>query len=134
MFSRFFIYRPIFASVVSIVIVLAGGISIPFLPVEQTPNITPPTVDVTASYPGASATVIAEGDATAFRFPSDLFNMLVDEESVAAYKLIHAMAKSLCVRQRQMNQKLTDLLEAQHTASGVRGSAGSAMDEKAFSE
>ncbi|MHC4351004.1 MAG: efflux RND transporter permease subunit, partial [Planctomycetota bacterium] len=60
MLSRFFIYRPIFASVVSIVIVLAGGITIPFLPVEQTPNITPPTVEVEATYPGASAEVIAE--------------------------------------------------------------------------
>ncbi|MHC4776207.1 MAG: efflux RND transporter permease subunit, partial [Planctomycetota bacterium] len=60
MFSKFFIYRPIFASVVSIVIVIAGGITIPFLPIEQTPNITPPTVEVEASYPGASAEVIAE--------------------------------------------------------------------------
>jgi HAE1 family hydrophobic/amphiphilic exporter-1 len=59
-FSRFFIYRPIFASVVSIVIVLAGGITIPFLPIEQTPNITPPTVEVSAKYPGASASVIAD--------------------------------------------------------------------------
>jgi HAE1 family hydrophobic/amphiphilic exporter-1 len=59
-FSKFFIYRPIFASVVSIVIVLAGSITIPFLPVEQTPNITPPTVEVKAKYPGASATVIAD--------------------------------------------------------------------------
>lgn len=60
MISRFFIHRPIFAGVVSIVIVIIGGITVPFLPVEQTPNITPPTVEVTATYPGASASVIAE--------------------------------------------------------------------------
>jgi len=60
MISRFFIHRPIFALVISIMIVLAGGITLQFLPVEQTPDITPPTVSVKANYPGASATVIAE--------------------------------------------------------------------------
>ncbi len=60
MFSRFFIYRPIFAGVISIIIVLTGGITIPFLPIEQTPDITPPTVEVSTNYPGASASVIAE--------------------------------------------------------------------------
>jgi len=60
MFSRFFIYRPIFAAVVSIVIVIIGLITIPLLPIEQTPDITPPTVTVGTSYPGASAEVIAE--------------------------------------------------------------------------
>ncbi len=60
MFSRFFINRPIFACVISIVIVIIGGITIPLLPVEQTPDITPPTVTVTTKYPGASAAVVAE--------------------------------------------------------------------------
>jgi len=60
MISRFFINRPIFAGVISIVIVIMGAISIPVLPVEQTPDITPPTVLVTAKYPGASASVVAE--------------------------------------------------------------------------
>ncbi len=55
MISRFFIYRPIFASVVSIFIILVGVISLPLLPIEQTPDITPPTVAVSAAYPGASA-------------------------------------------------------------------------------
>ncbi len=59
-FSRFFIYRPIFAMVIAIVIVLIGGLSIPILPVESVPNITPPTVKVSTSYPGASAEVLAE--------------------------------------------------------------------------
>jgi len=64
MFSEFFINRPIFASVISIVIVLVGLITIPLLPVEKTPDITPPTVVVGAVYPGANAEVIAETVAT----------------------------------------------------------------------
>ena len=59
-FSRFFIYRPIFAMAISIVILLVGLLSIPILPVESVPNITPPTVKVSASFPGASAEVLAE--------------------------------------------------------------------------
>jgi len=60
MLSRFFIDRPIFAGVISIVILLAGAIASLFLPVEQTPDITPPTVVVSTSYPGASAQVLEE--------------------------------------------------------------------------
>src|SRR5271165_5833336 len=60
MFSRFFINRPIFASVLSIVIVLAGSIALFTLPVAQYPDITPPTVEVSASYPGANAKVVAD--------------------------------------------------------------------------
>src|SRR5580704_8660288 len=60
MFSRFFIDRPIFASVLSIIITLAGGISLEKLPVAQYPEITPPTVEVSAVYPGANAQVVAD--------------------------------------------------------------------------
>jgi HAE1 family hydrophobic/amphiphilic exporter-1 len=60
MFSRFFIYRPIFASVISIVTVIVGVISLPLLPVESMPNITPPTIEVTSDYPGAGAAVVAD--------------------------------------------------------------------------
>jgi multidrug efflux pump subunit AcrB len=58
-FSRFFINRPIFASVLSIVIVLGGSIALFTLPVAQYPEITPPTVEVSAAYPGANAEVVA---------------------------------------------------------------------------
>lgn len=64
MFSKFFIDRPIFAGVISIVIVVIGLICLPMLPVEKTPDITPPTVSVEASYPGASAEVLAQTVAT----------------------------------------------------------------------
>jgi len=59
-FSQFFINRPIMAMVIAIVIVLLGGLSIPILPIESMPNITPPTVAVSTSYPGASAEVVVE--------------------------------------------------------------------------
>ncbi|MBI1247028.1 multidrug efflux RND transporter permease subunit [bacterium] len=58
--SRFFIHRPIFAAVISIVIVLSGAIAQTSLPVAKFPQITPPTVQVTAFYPGANPSVIAE--------------------------------------------------------------------------
>src|SRR5262245_15381738 len=57
--SRFFIDRPIFASVLSIVITLAGLLSLLGLPLAQFPSVTPPTVQVTCSYPGASAREVA---------------------------------------------------------------------------
>lgn len=60
MFSRFFIERPIFASVISIVLLIAGLVSALTLPSAQYPEITPPTVQVKATYPGANAQVIAE--------------------------------------------------------------------------
>ncbi|MEZ4601312.1 MAG: multidrug efflux RND transporter permease subunit [Syntrophotaleaceae bacterium] len=60
MFSRFFINRPIFACVISIVIVIAGLVAVRTLPIAQYPEISPPTVQVTANYPGANATVLAE--------------------------------------------------------------------------
>src|SRR5262245_32839384 len=59
-FTRFFIDRPIFASVLSILLILAGGVAVFNLPVAQYPEITPPTVEVTAVYPGANAQVVAD--------------------------------------------------------------------------
>lgn len=60
MFSTFFINRPIFATVLSILIVIAGLVSLLGLPIEEYPTITPPTVVVRASYPGANASTIAD--------------------------------------------------------------------------
>jgi multidrug efflux pump len=59
-FSRFFIDRPIFASVLSIFITLAGGLAYFSLPLAQFPSVTPPTIQVDCTYPGASAQVVAE--------------------------------------------------------------------------
>jgi multidrug efflux pump len=60
MFSRFFIDRPIFATVLSIAITLGGGLAVFNLPLAQYPPVTPPTVQVNCNYPGASAQVVAE--------------------------------------------------------------------------
>ncbi|MFZ9692918.1 MAG: efflux RND transporter permease subunit, partial [Phycisphaerales bacterium] len=56
---RFFIDRPVFAMVISLVIALAGGLSITALPISQFPQISPPTVSVEITYPGASAATVA---------------------------------------------------------------------------
>ena len=58
--AKFFIDRPIFAAVISVIITLAGAIAVGVLPVAQYPEITPPTVQVSCFYPGASAKVVAE--------------------------------------------------------------------------
>src|SRR3546814_11475204 len=58
--TRFFITRPIFASVVSIIIVLAGLASALNLPIAQYPEIAPPTVQIQATYPGASAETLSK--------------------------------------------------------------------------
>src|SRR6201997_317467 len=60
MISHFFIDRPIFASVLSIIFVLAGGVAVFTLPVAQYPDVTPPTVQVTALYPGANAQTVRD--------------------------------------------------------------------------
>src|SRR6201993_5662569 len=60
MFSNFFINRPILASVLSIIVTLAGGIALYTLPIAQYPEIAPPTVEVSAVYPGANANVVAD--------------------------------------------------------------------------
>src|SRR6266545_6836149 len=60
MLARFFIDRPVLAWVISLVIVLLGSIAAVLLPIAEYPEISPPTVRVTASYPGANARVVAD--------------------------------------------------------------------------
>ena len=60
MFAQFFIRRPIFASTLSIVIVLVGGLALFSLPIAQYPEIAPPTVQISATYPGADAQTVAD--------------------------------------------------------------------------
>src|ERR1043165_9624877 len=64
MFSRFFIERPIFAAVVSILIALAGTVAMTALPVQQYPTITPVQVTVSATYPGADSQTVADSVAS----------------------------------------------------------------------
>jgi HAE1 family hydrophobic/amphiphilic exporter-1 len=60
MFSKFFIERPVLANVLSIVLVLIGLVAMVGLPIAQYPNVVPPTVQVTTSYPGASARTLID--------------------------------------------------------------------------
>src|SRR5213078_747638 len=60
MFARFFVDRPVFATVLSLVIVIIGGVALQSLPIAQYPEVVPPTVNVSATYPGASAKVVAD--------------------------------------------------------------------------
>ena len=63
-FSHFFIERPIFATVLSVLITIVGVVAYLVLPVAQYPEIAPPTIEVRAVYPGASADVVSETVAT----------------------------------------------------------------------
>ncbi len=58
MISKFFIERPVLANVLAIVFVLIGGVALYKLPIAQYPNVVPPTISVTTTYPGASATTV----------------------------------------------------------------------------
>ncbi|MDE6183444.1 MAG: efflux RND transporter permease subunit, partial [Rikenellaceae bacterium] len=62
--SNFFIDHPVFSMVLSIVIVIVGLIGLTMLPVDQYPQITPPTVRISASYPGASALTVSQAVGT----------------------------------------------------------------------
>jgi multidrug efflux pump len=64
MLSHFFIDRPIFATVLSVVIVIVGTVAVSQLPIAQYPEVAPPTITVTANYPGANAKVVADTVAT----------------------------------------------------------------------
>ncbi len=62
--AKFFIHRPVFAIVISLIILIAGGISIGTLPIAQYPQISPPTVEVEINYPGANAETVEQSVAT----------------------------------------------------------------------
>src|SRR5688572_8335748 len=62
--SKYFVDRPIFAGVISLLILLCGLIALPMLPISEYPEVVPPSVVVTAQFPGANAKVIAETVAT----------------------------------------------------------------------
>src|SRR5262245_21749574 len=64
MISHFFIDRPSIATVLSVVIVIVGAVALVELPVAQYPDVTPPTVQVSATYPGANAKTVADTVAT----------------------------------------------------------------------
>ncbi|UHQ54700.1 efflux RND transporter permease subunit [Microbulbifer sp. YPW16] len=83
-FSRFFVDRPIFASVLSIIIFVVGLISIPILPVTEYPEVVPPSVQVTARYPGANPKTISETVATPLEEAINGVESMIYMKSVAS--------------------------------------------------
>src|SRR3954464_1508482 len=94
MISRFFIDRPIFATVLSIVIVIVGVVSLPKLPIAQYPDVAPPTVQVTATYPGANAKIVADTVATP-----------IEQEVNGVERMLYMSSK--CTNDGQMNLDVT---------------------------
>ena len=84
--AKFFIHRPIFAWVVAIFIVLVGVISMRLLPVAAYPSVAPPTINVTASYPGADAATIDE-----------TVNSLIEREMNGVDGLMYMSSSALAV-------------------------------------
>ena len=121
--STFFIHRPIFSAVLSILVVLGGVVTMIGLPIAQYPSISPPTVSVSAVYPGANATVVAETVAT------------VIEESVNGVENLQYM-QSVCANNGSYTLTLTfeigtDLdiasVQVQNPSSNPLMSTGSAQ-------
>ena len=94
MISHFFIDRPIFATVLSIVIVIVGGVAVLKLPVAQYPDVAPPTVQVTATYPGANAKTTADNVATP-----------IEQEVNGVERMLYMSSK--CTNDGQMNLDVT---------------------------
>ena len=94
MISHFFIDRPIFATVLSIVILIVGGVALIQLPIAQYPDVTPPTVQVTATYPGANAKTVADTVA----FP-------IEQEVNGVERMLYMSSK--CTNDGQMNLDVT---------------------------
>jgi multidrug efflux pump len=94
MISHFFIDRPIFATVLSVVILIVGCVALLGLPVAQYPDVTPPTVQVTATYPGANAKTVADTVA----FP-------IEQEVNGVERMLYMSSK--CTNDGQMNLDVT---------------------------
>src|SRR4051794_3878324 len=94
MISHFFIDRPIFATVLSVVIVIVGVVALSQLPVAQYPDVAPPTVQVTATYPGANAKTTADNVATP-----------IEQEINGVERMLYMSSK--CTNDGQMNLDVT---------------------------
>jgi multidrug efflux pump len=94
MISHFFIDRPIFATVLSVVILIIGAVAYLMLPIAQYPDVTPPTIQVTATYPGANAKTVADTVA----FP-------IEQEVNGVERMLYMSSK--CTNDGQMNLDVT---------------------------
>jgi hypothetical protein len=92
--ARFFAHRPVFAWVISIAIMLAGIASIAVLPIAQYPDVAPPTIQVTATYPGANAMIVGDTVATP-----------IEQEVNGVERMLYMSSK--CTNDGQMNLDVT---------------------------
>ncbi|WP_213955456.1 efflux RND transporter permease subunit [Variovorax sp. dw_954] len=127
--AKFFIARPIFAIVLAVLVMLAGALSIFTLPVEQYPQIAPPTVQITTSYPGASATTVQDTVVQVIeQSMSGLDHLLYlssasDDTGQSTTTLTFAPGTNPDIAEVQVQNKLqlaTPLLPAQVQQTGVR--------------
>ena len=127
--AKFFIERPIFAMVLAILIMLAGGLSILVLPIEQYPQIAPPSVQVSTTYPGASATTVQDTVVQVIEQQmSGLDHLLYmsstsDDTGQSTTTLTFAAGTNPDIAQVQVQNKLqlaTPLLPAAVQQSGIR--------------
>src|SRR5581483_4421343 len=105
MFSKFFIEHPVLSNVIALVIMLLGGLAVFLLPVSQYPPIVPPTVQVTTTYPGASAKTLVETVA-----------LPIEQEVNGVEKMLYMQSSSTAVGQYTLTitfQVGTDLAFAQ---------------------
>ena len=127
MLAKYFIERPILANVIALITIVIGGVSALFLPVAQYPPITPPTVQVTARYPGASAQTVVETVALPIEQQvNGVENMLYMQSSAAndgTYSLIvtFAVGTDLDLAQVQVENRLTSALASLPQAVQAQG-------------
>jgi len=127
--AKFFIDRPIFAIVIAILVMLAGGLSIISMPIEQYPTIAPPSIQITATYPGASAQTVENTVVQVIEQQmSGLNNLLYlssnsDDSGTATTTLTFVAGTNPDIAQVQVQNKLqlaTPLLPAQVQQAGIR--------------
>ena len=143
MFSKFFIDRPIFATVVSIIIVIAGAMAIKGLPIEEYPKLTPPQISVSATYTGADAQTIADSVASAIEDQiNGVENMLYMQStssssgslSINVYFKIGTSAKQATIDVNNRVQAALSRLpqEVQNMGVTVRERSGSILEVVGF--
>src|SRR5450432_1109752 len=127
--AKFFIDRPIFAIVIAILVMLAGGLSILSLPIEQYPTIAPPSIQITANYVGASAETTTNTVVQVIEQQMNGLNNLLylssnaDDTGTATITLTFAAGTNPDIAQVQVQNKLqlaTPLLPAQVQQAGIR--------------
>src|SRR6202795_4407481 len=127
--AKFFIHRPIFAIVIAILMMLAGALSIVSMPIEQYPTIAPPSIQITATYPGASAQTVENTVVQVIEQQmSGLDHLLylssnADDSGQATTTLTFAAGTNPDIAQVQVQNKLqlaTPLLPLQVQQAGIR--------------